>query len=128
MSTAVSCDPALQELRRPSRLSDFAQQQSEATDARMPALDGLRGVAILMVLLLHLAPFGHGLPAPTAFVDKVFLHTVRTGWMGVDLFFVLSGFLITGILYDTKGSTHYFRQFYARRVLRIFPLYYAALA
>src|SRR5438093_7638931 len=120
MSTAVSCVAEPQELR-PAGLSALAHQRSEAVDARIPALDGLRGLAILMVLFLHLAPFGHGLPAPTAFVDKVFLHAARTGWIGVNLFFVLSGFLITGILYDTKRSSHYFRQFYARRVLRIFP-------
>ena len=88
----------------------------------------MRGIAILLVLFLHLGQFGHGLPAPTVLVDRIFIRAARTGWMGVDLFFVLSGFLITGILYDTKGSPRYFRQFYARRVLRIFPLYYAALA
>ncbi len=95
---------------------------------RIPALDGLRGIAILLVLLLHFGQFGHGLPAPTVLVDRIFIRLARTGWMGVDLFFVLSGFLITGILTDTKGDRRYFGQFYARRVLRIFPLYYAALA
>jgi peptidoglycan/LPS O-acetylase OafA/YrhL len=96
--------------------------------SHIPALDGLRGVAILLVLILHFGQFGHGLPAPSVLVDRWFMAAVRTGWMGVDLFFVLSGFLITGILFDTKGSKHYFGHFYARRVLRIFPLYYASLA
>lgn len=94
----------------------------------MPALDGLRGIAILLVLFLHFAPYAPGIRPPTALVDRLYLRAAGTGWMGVDLFFVLSGFLITGILYDTKGNKHYFRQFYARRFLRIFPLYYVALA
>jgi len=94
----------------------------------IPALDGLRGVAILLVLVLHFAPYAPGLHSPTVLLDRLYLRVSGIGWMGVDLFFVLSGYLITGILCDTKGSKHYFRQFYARRFLRIFPLYYSALA
>ena len=84
----------------------------------LPELDVLRGFAILAVMFHHI---GKNLPA---------LHLVRIGgygWTGVDLFFVISGFLITGILLEEKGKNHYFRNFYARRVLRIWPLYYAVL-
>jgi peptidoglycan/LPS O-acetylase OafA/YrhL len=90
----------------------------------IPALDGLRGIAILSVMLLHFTNAIAALPgSPTSAARSVF----GWGWTGVDLFFVLSGFLITGILLDSKGHPLYFRSFYARRALRIFPLYYAAL-
>ena len=82
-------------------------------------------MAILLVLLHHLALYG-GLRPNTA-VDKIFYMVATAGWVGVDLFFVLSGFLITGILYDARGEHFYFRHFYIRRCLRIFPLYYAVL-
>jgi peptidoglycan/LPS O-acetylase OafA/YrhL len=78
-------------------------------------LDGLRGVAILLVIVHRFWPrSGIGMAADVA----------GAGWIGVDLFFVISGFLITGILLDTRGEPGYFKNFYARRVLRIFPLYY----
>ncbi len=97
---------------------------------RIPALDGMRGLAVGLVLMIHLFGFSFlflGVLAPTGF-DAAWLKVARTGWMGVDLFFVLSGFLITGILYESKGPIlAYFRNFYARRALRIFPAYYALL-
>src|SRR5213594_314733 len=93
----------------------------------IPALDAVRGVAILLVLIFHFSSYGHGLAPSPLFIDRLYYLMSRAGWIGVDLFFVLSGFLITGILYDAKESDHYFRNFYVRRVLRIFPLYYGAL-
>ena len=91
--------------------------------AHMPAIDGLRGVAILLVLFHHFSPAVSG----TAFTKKL-LTAAHTGWIGVDLFFVLSGFLITSILLRTKSAPDYFLNFYARRTLRIFPIYYLTLA
>ena len=91
----------------------------------LPALDGLRGLAIVLVLLCHFLPYSD---QPHSAMGRLFFFVGRCGWCGVDLFFVLSGFLITGILFDAKNSAHYFRNFYARRTLRIFPLYYGVLA
>lgn len=86
------------------------------------ALDGLRGLAILLVMVFHTTVF---IPANT--IEAAYKAVTRFGWIGVDLFFVLSGFLITGLLVDAKGKSRYFRTFYARRTLRIFPLYYGFL-
>jgi peptidoglycan/LPS O-acetylase OafA/YrhL len=89
----------------------------------LPILDGLRGLAILLVLLRHFIPQGPS----TSFIGAAVKAISSIGGTGVDLFFVLSGFLITGILLDARGTPHFFRNFYARRTLRIFPLYYGVL-
>ncbi len=90
----------------------------------LPALDGVRGLAILMVLLYHFV----AQTTATSRMEAVVNRALSYGPLGVDLFFILSGFLITGILYDSRADPSYFRSFYMRRVLRIFPLYYVVLA
>lgn len=85
----------------------------------VPQLDGIRAIAILSVVACHV----------WLTLDYPTLHRVMSaGWAGVDLFFVLSGFLITGVLLDARSDSRYFRNFYGRRILRIWPLYYLVLA
>jgi peptidoglycan/LPS O-acetylase OafA/YrhL len=91
---------------------------------RIPALDGLRGLAIFMVVFHHYAYFKSGQGWPAKVINAIFPLT----WTGVDLFFVLSGFLIGGILMEQRGKENYFRTFYIRRICRIFPLYFFWLA
>jgi peptidoglycan/LPS O-acetylase OafA/YrhL len=89
----------------------------------IPALDGVRGLAVLFVFLLHYGGGAQSSNVVLGTVGKAF----KLGWSGVTLFFVLSGFLITGILWRSFGTEHWWRAFYTRRCLRIFPLYYFAL-
>jgi peptidoglycan/LPS O-acetylase OafA/YrhL len=89
---------------------------------RAEELDSLRGISIILVIAFHV------FKRAAYFTKNEILHFISSltyiGWMGVDVFFVLSGFLITSILLKTKNGSHYFKNFYARRILRIFPLYY----
>ena len=96
---------------------------ADPTRQHFQQLDGLRGIAILMVVACHL----EFLYQPPSHVRGPLAQLSQGGWMGVDLFFVLSGFLITGILLATRDGPGYFRNFLARRFLRIWPLYYANL-
>lgn len=90
----------------------------------IPELDGIRGIAILMVLVTHMVVGFTNPPGALDHVPKIIYEIISHGWLGVDLFFVLSGFLITGILVDSKDKDGYFKSFYMRRVLRIMPLYF----
>jgi peptidoglycan/LPS O-acetylase OafA/YrhL len=89
----------------------------------LPALDGIRGMAVLIVCILH---YGGGAQSGNLLL-RGFGLAIQAGWSGVTLFFILSGFLITGILWDSRNTVHWWRNFYIRRTLRIFPLYYATL-
>ncbi len=89
----------------------------------IPALDGLRGIAILLVLVCHIVWMPIALKG---FPGRV-IDLAGAGWVGVELFFVLSGFLITGILVDSKTAENYLSSFYLRRALRILPLYYGTV-
>jgi peptidoglycan/LPS O-acetylase OafA/YrhL len=93
---------------------------------RVTELDGVRGLAIALVLVWHYGVCQ--LKAPPGSVGESILRLLSMTWSGVDLFFVLSGFLIVGILLDVKGSPTYFKTFYLRRACRILPLYVLLLA
>lgn len=95
-----------------------------ASTKRIPELDGVRGLAIAMVLAYHYVNF-------TSHANKVLYYAflpTQLMWSGVDLFFVLSGLLIGGILIDHRESRGYYSVFYARRIHRIFPIYYLMIA
>src|ERR1700733_3299047 len=99
---------------------------THASRGRILELDGLRGMAIVMVIVFHYVAIVEA-PARHRIVPHV-QRLLEIGWSGVDLFFVLSGFLIGGILLDAKWSNSYFKTFYGRRIYRIFPIYYLWIA
>jgi peptidoglycan/LPS O-acetylase OafA/YrhL len=90
------------------------------TGTRIPTLDGIRGLAIGFVLVYHFTFYGGR--RSELLGERLYWTVALVGWIGVDLLFMLSGFLIAGILYDTRSSRRNLRSFYFRRVLRIFPL------
>ena len=105
-------------------MDKISQVDDQPAPGRLPALDGIRGVAIIWVVL-HNALDQPTAPATGAI--RLVGALAHPGWIGVQLFFALSGFLITYGLLEAQGSSGYFRNFYIRRALRILPLYYAVL-
>jgi peptidoglycan/LPS O-acetylase OafA/YrhL len=93
------------------------------SEKHIPALDGVRGLAVLTVVIYHA---GGGAQSSNLMV-RIFGTAIQIGWTGVTLFFILSGFLITGILWESRGAPNWYRNFYMRRTVRIVPLYYLAL-
>lgn len=132
MKTAIKTHPGwyvnkehavdLLELRRETA-NDALAPHSSSKHRHLPALDGVRGIAVLLVFLIH---YGGGAKSSNLLIHA-FGVSVLSGWSGVTLFFILSGFLISGILWDAQHEPHWWRNFYMRRTLRIFPLYYASL-
>src|SRR5262245_10378754 len=100
--------------------------EGRLTNCHIPVLAGLRGLAIIAVIVCHVN-WALGGPFILGRINGPLAMVFGWGWVGVDLFFVLSGFLITGILHNAKSCDGYFRNFYARRTLRIMPLYFGFL-
>jgi peptidoglycan/LPS O-acetylase OafA/YrhL len=123
-STTVPDDPAARPDSAGPAQSDPPDSAAFSSREHIPGLDGIRGLAILLVLLVH---FYNQAATPNNRIGHLLAGIFHSGWAGVDMFFVLSAFLITGILVDDKGSASAAKRFYLRRTLRIFPLYYGAL-
>src|ERR1700728_3270669 len=108
------------------RLSSSASARTVLT-RHMPGLDLLRGLAILAVVFYHgFAYIVSALPWHTRLAGTLSLLT-SFGWTGVNLFFTLSGFLITGMLIDSEGKPNFYSRFYIRRAFRILPAYFLVL-
>ena len=118
--------PRLTELNQSGRSYAVNQAPTATRTFRghIPGLDALRGVAVLLVIIYH---FFMGWPYWGSTVANMAGRVLRSGWVGVDVFFVLSGFLITSGLIDTRDHPHRAKRFYIRRSLRIFPAFYALL-
>ena len=124
-SDSWTSESAFRVSSRREALYKLAQQKTPITERKhFPVLDGIRGLAIIAVLMRHIAIVF----VPHGPVTRWFLPVLQFGTWGVDLFFVLSGFLITGILIDTRLAGNRASSFYGRRILRIFPIYYSMLA
>jgi peptidoglycan/LPS O-acetylase OafA/YrhL len=107
----------------PSTVASTPAPNTAPKTRRDAALDGLRGLAILLVFIFH---YGGGLQSSSP-AQRLAGYFTQFSWCGVVLFFALSGFLITGSLWETNRTLYRLRNFYARRALRIFPLYFGAL-
>ena len=104
---------------RPRRLEDPPIRRPTWLPSYIPELQGLRGIAVLAVVVYHCH----------LRLEGTWIHYASLwGWAGVNLFFVLSGFLITSILIESRQKPRYFRNFYGRRALRIWPVYVLVLA
>lgn len=107
----------------PGPISNSPSSSMKPSESRTPALDAIRGIAVLMIVVYHWShnsmPGGHGNSDGLYYLSRL----TTFGWTGVDLFFVLSGFLIGGIIFDRNKADNFFKVFYIRRFLRIVPLY-----
>jgi peptidoglycan/LPS O-acetylase OafA/YrhL len=108
----------------PESIQSLSQPSAHAGSAvrpialeHIPELDGIRGFAVILVILHHIS---QSFPASTGpHLFRIWLAITHAGWIGVDIFFALSGFLITRVLISTRQRPRYYRNFYARRVLRL---------
>lgn len=112
----------VEQLTPPRKMPAAKEKQARE---QFPGLDGIRGIAFLLVFVIHYVHIPSRVPA---IVRLPFFLLYETGWFLVPLFFVLSGFLITRLLMRTCNRSGFFRIFYLHRAIRIFPLYYLAIA